>query len=215
MSLSKPFGSRPIRKAVTAPPPARRQGQSNRPDVKQPSDRFELQGSNIFDGLLKQNDQGRSLTCVHHEGCLRSLVRRRSDPKVRRTTTWIAKTASVHRNVLAHILAAVRLFTCQRAPIFHADKHFRVHRLQPYPSVARTGEAECYRRLALCQSGVARIFTRRSRSPNRAFSNRWTPFIGNGRQKTFARTQPGGSKRSVTWRLLKQQTALGSLERRS
>ena len=26
-----------------------------------------LQGSNIFDGLLKQNDQGRSLTCVHHE----------------------------------------------------------------------------------------------------------------------------------------------------
>jgi hypothetical protein len=89
MSLSKPLGSRQIRRAVTAPPSARRQGQSNRL-----TDRFELQGSNIFDGLLKQNDQGRSLTCVHHEGCLRSLVRRRSDPKVRRTTTWIAKTAS-------------------------------------------------------------------------------------------------------------------------
>jgi hypothetical protein len=29
--------------------------------------RRDLQGSNIFDGLLKQNDQGRSLTCVHHE----------------------------------------------------------------------------------------------------------------------------------------------------
>ena len=44
-----------------------RWGQSNRH-----TDRFELQGSNIFDGLLKQNDQGRSLTCLHHEGCLRS-----------------------------------------------------------------------------------------------------------------------------------------------
>ena len=32
-----------------------------------------------------------------------------------RVTTWIARTAQVHLSFLTHILAAIRLFTCQRA----------------------------------------------------------------------------------------------------
>ena len=70
MSLSIPVGLRLIQPAVTAPSPAKASGSagSTRPKVLLPAGLLHrMQGSNIFDGLLKQNDQGRSLTCVHHE----------------------------------------------------------------------------------------------------------------------------------------------------
>src|SRR3954453_9436659 len=49
--------------------PRRRQRLGVSPDETHPFGRIppRMQGSNIFDGILKQNDQGRSLTCVHHE----------------------------------------------------------------------------------------------------------------------------------------------------
>ena len=48
--------------------PPRRQRRGGQPGPRALSGPLHrMQGSNIFDGLLKQNDQGRSLTCVHHE----------------------------------------------------------------------------------------------------------------------------------------------------
>ena len=35
--------------------------------------------------------------------------------RLSRVTTWIARTAQVHLSFRTHILAAIRLFTCQRA----------------------------------------------------------------------------------------------------
>ncbi len=38
-----------------------------------------------------------------------------------RETTWIVRTTQVHLSFRTHILAAIRLFTCQRASYSHAD----------------------------------------------------------------------------------------------
>ena len=60
----------------------------------------------------------------------------------------------VHQSVRTHILAAVRLFTCQRA------LYKRRRRLSsPPPWSPPSGEAKSYRSIRRCQSGVARIFT--------------------------------------------------------
>src|SRR5215203_4655841 len=38
-----------------------------------------------------------------------------------RVTTWIVRTTQVHLSFRTHILAAIRLFTCQRALYSYAD----------------------------------------------------------------------------------------------
>ena len=69
-----------------------------------------MQGSNTsLSGLLKQNDQGRSLTCVHHE-----RVSEQAPPPTRTPgrgrlaggAVWIARDTPVHRHARAHALAA-------------------------------------------------------------------------------------------------------------
>src|SRR5581483_2964699 len=114
MSLSTPTGSRPARLAVTAPMPAVASGSVESPPEQ--AERFELQGSNIFDGILKQNDQGRSLiACTTRmfeifgaSVCLKPRIYMRGSAS---PATWIVTTASVHRSFVTHTLAAVRLFT--------------------------------------------------------------------------------------------------------
>ena len=62
-----------LRQAVTAPAPAK--GRGSVAATSPPASRGLIVANarlkHIFDGLLKQNDQGRSLTCVHHEDVLR------------------------------------------------------------------------------------------------------------------------------------------------
>src|SRR5687768_9760869 len=68
MSLSKPVGFRLSPTSCYCPNPAKDQGQSQQYHFLRSSIIENcLQGSNILDGLLKKNDQGRSLTCMHHE----------------------------------------------------------------------------------------------------------------------------------------------------
>jgi hypothetical protein len=43
-------------------------------------------------------------------------------PEPSRVTTWIARTAQVHLSFRTHILAAIRLFTCQRARLIRTPK---------------------------------------------------------------------------------------------
>ena len=110
-------------------------GQSNRPDVKQPSDRFELQGSNNF-WLLPARRGSYSKKMIkedHYLACttkmleiLVALPHQIRQTRSSRVTTWIARTAQVHLSFRTHILAAIRLFTCQRArlirtPISHPN----------------------------------------------------------------------------------------------
>ena len=42
-----------------------------------------------------------------------------------RVTTWIVRTAQVHLSFRTHILAAIRLFTCQRASTFRSRFYAR------------------------------------------------------------------------------------------
>lgn len=80
-SLSKPNQLRQVGMAVTAPHPARDEGSVDliqSPGKPGGQMRIELQGSNNFwlpfrpdlrraQMATQKNDQGRSLTCVHHE----------------------------------------------------------------------------------------------------------------------------------------------------
>jgi hypothetical protein len=55
-----------------------------------------------------------------------ALPHRLGQTRFSRVTTWIARTAQVHLSFRTHILAAIRLFTCQRArlirtPISHPN----------------------------------------------------------------------------------------------
>jgi hypothetical protein len=67
----------------------------------------------------------------------------------------VARTASVHRSFRTHTLAAVRLFTCQRASLLQTPLATFVT-VVAWLTVAREG-AESYRPLARCQPPVAKI----------------------------------------------------------
>jgi hypothetical protein len=69
-----------------------------------------------------------------------------------RVTTWIARTAQVHLSFRTHILAAIRLFTCQRASYPYAEHLVEVQRL----FTANVGGNFRYRRRG-SRSGVADI----------------------------------------------------------
>jgi hypothetical protein len=56
--------------------------------------------------------------------CLRSWLRFPTSigqTRTSRVTTWIVRTTQVHLSFRTHILAAIRLFTCQRALYSYAD----------------------------------------------------------------------------------------------
>src|SRR5918993_3740383 len=53
-----------------------------------------------------------------------ALPHRLGQTRFSRVTTWIARTAQVHLSFRTHILAAIRLFTCQRARLIRTpDSH--------------------------------------------------------------------------------------------
>ena len=53
------------------------------------------------------------------QGCLRSTA----PSPAKSLTTWIVRTTQVHLGFRTHILAAVRLFTCQRARLSHTSRN--------------------------------------------------------------------------------------------
>lgn len=105
-------------------------GQSNRPDVKQPSDRLEfarlkqlLAALPVKGELLKKmikEDHLLACTTKMFE-ILVALPHQLGQTRTSRVTTWIVRTTQVHLSFRTHILAAIRLFTCQRASHLYAD----------------------------------------------------------------------------------------------
>ena len=57
-----------------------------------------------------------------------ALPHRLGQTRFSRVTTWIARTAQVHLSFRTHILAAIRLFTCQRARLIRTPHSRRVRR---------------------------------------------------------------------------------------
>ena len=122
-------------------------GQSNRH-----TDRFELQGSNNF-WLLPPRRGSYSKKMIkedHYLACttkmleiLVALPHQIRQTRSSRVTTWIARTAQVHLSFRTHILAAIRLFTCQRARLIYTPNS---HRSSATDFTANVGGNFRYRR---------------------------------------------------------------------
>ena len=72
-----------------------------------------------------------------------ALPHRLGQTRFSRVTTWIARTAQVHLSFRTHILAAIRLFTCQRARLICTPNS---HRSSATDFTANVGGNFRYRR---------------------------------------------------------------------
>ncbi len=72
-----------------------------------------------------------------------ALLHQSGQTRSSRETTWIVRTAQVHLSFRTHILAAIRLFTCQRARLIRLPTS---HRGWPTKFTANVGGNFRYRR---------------------------------------------------------------------